>query len=144
MLAEFGEDLVDRIGDADAALDRDRAPSHRANLGAQRLGFVGAVVVVRRDVAARCGELQRDRAADAARGAGDERDFSGQRPLTWWESCCVAGRPAPGRAPRGQNSYFTPTVRTAGARAPGADQALRLERPVLLHAVPDIGGPETA
>ena len=53
MLAEFPEDLVDRIGNADAALDRDRTTPEGANLGAKAFGFVGAVVVVDDHVGAR-------------------------------------------------------------------------------------------
>jgi hypothetical protein len=79
MLAERRVDLVDRIRDADAALDRHRAPPERTNLAAERFGLVGAVVIIGGDVAARAGELQRGRPPDAAGGAGDERDFAGQR-----------------------------------------------------------------
>ena len=77
-LRELGEELVDAVGNADARLDRDGAPAERADLGAQRFGLVGAVVVVDRDVAALGRELERDRAADAARGAADERDFAAE------------------------------------------------------------------
>jgi hypothetical protein len=77
MLAEFGEDLVDRIRNADAALNGDRAAPQCTDFGTQGFRLVGAVVVVDRDVATLAGELQRDGAPDAARGAGDERDFSG-------------------------------------------------------------------
>ena len=59
-LPKLGEDLVDGIGNADAALDGDRAPAERANLRAQRFGFVGAVVVVGGDVAAASRKLERD------------------------------------------------------------------------------------
>ena len=57
-------------------LDREGAPPQPANLGAERLGFVVTVVIVRRDVAAGRGELAGDGAADSAAGAGHQRDFS--------------------------------------------------------------------
>src|SRR5215467_10788228 len=79
VLAQLHEHLVDAVGNADAALDRYRSWTHRLDLGAERLSLLGAVVVVDRHVATRRGELAGDCAADAARCACDERDFSGQR-----------------------------------------------------------------
>ncbi len=76
MRAQRVEHFVDAVGHADAALDRVRAPAERAQLGAQRLGLVVAVVVVDGDVRAARGELHRDRTADAARGTGHQRDLA--------------------------------------------------------------------
>ena len=77
-LRDVREHLVDAVGHADAALYRVRPTAERAQFRAQRLGLVVAVVVVHRDVGARRAELARDGAADAARGTGDQRDFSGK------------------------------------------------------------------
>jgi len=76
--AEGFEQLVDAVGHAHARLDRARASSQRADVGAHGFGLVCAVVVVRRYVATLGRELQGDGAADAARGTRDERDLSGQ------------------------------------------------------------------
>ena len=114
MLAQFGEELVDAVRDADARLDRDRAPAHRADLGAQRLGLVGAVVVVRSDVAAGRRELERDGPADAARRAADERDLVAE--CTWhgvgWVVRAGWVNAPHGLGAAGRDAHFT--------RAPGA------------------------
>ena len=111
MLAELGEDLVDGIGNADAALDRHRAATERANFRAQRFGLVGAVVVVGRDVAAAARKLERDGAADAARGAGDESDLSGQCTGHVGVPAAIRGHGArDGRGGGGQNRYFNPAA----------------------------------
>ena len=73
------EHLVDAVGDADAACSAQARRPSAADLRAQGVRLVGAVVVVGGDVAARRGQLQRDGAADATGSACDERDFSGQR-----------------------------------------------------------------
>ena len=77
-LRDGGEHLVDAFGQADAGLERVRPAAGGAQLRAKRLGFVVAVVVIDRDIAAAGGELGRDRAADTARGARDERNLSGK------------------------------------------------------------------
>ena len=77
-LRDLGEHVVDAVGHPDAALYRLRPTAERAQLGAKRLGLVMAVVVVHRDIGPGRAELARDGAANAARGTGDQRDFSGE------------------------------------------------------------------
>ena len=72
-----------------------RRPS-AADLGANCLRLVVAVVVVRRHVATCSGEFQRDRPADTARGAGDECDLSNE----WSGHYVLRGSPAAGKKPR--------------------------------------------
>ena len=79
MFADLGEHFVDAVRHADAALHGVRTTAKRTQLRAKRLGFVVAVVIVHRDIGARRPELARDGAADAARGTGNQRDFSGER-----------------------------------------------------------------
>ena len=113
MLAELGENLVDGIGNADAPLDRHRAPAERANFRAQAFGFVGAVVVVGGDVATASRKLERDGAADAARGAGDESDLSGQCTGHVGVPAAARGHGAVTFSRRrfGQNRHFNPARR---------------------------------
>ena len=92
MPGELGKHVGDALGDAHTRLECTGSPPHPADLGAQGFGFVGAVVVVDRNVAACACELVRDGPADAARGAGDERDFSGQG--AWHDSIPQAGQRA--------------------------------------------------
>ena len=75
-LLQLLEKLVNAVGQTYARLNRAGAPAERAHLGAQCLGFLVAVVVVHRHVATGRAELARDRAADAARRTGHQRDFA--------------------------------------------------------------------
>jgi hypothetical protein len=61
-----------RVGDI--GLDDHRAPAEAPDGGGRLLRGGGLLPVVHGDVRALAGELERDRAPDAARGAGDERD----------------------------------------------------------------------
>src|SRR5215510_1726467 len=78
VLSELGKQLVHALGLPDSRLDRAGAAPHAADLGAERLSLLVAVVVVHGDVATRGGELPRDGPANSPRGAGDERDLSGE------------------------------------------------------------------
>jgi hypothetical protein len=88
----------------------------RVDLLAQRLRLVGAVVVVDRNIAAALRELERDGAADATGGAGDESDVSGQ---STGHVVFLASRAdeAPGCGGSGQNRYFNPGCRLRYNRA---------------------------
>ena len=79
VLGKFRKDLGHALRNADTSLDRRGAPTHRANLGAQRLGFVVTIVIVDRDVGAALGQLAGDRATDATGSAGDERNLTSER-----------------------------------------------------------------
>ena len=70
------------VGDGDIGDDRGRAHAERGDLA---LGIAQPVFAARdeRDVAALRRERARDRAADAARGAGDEGGFAGELEIHW-------------------------------------------------------------
>ena len=74
--------LHDRLGRLAAgggvALDRERPTPEAGDLGGDLLGGVGVAAVVDRDVGALPREGERDRAAQAAAAAGDERGLAGQ------------------------------------------------------------------
>ena len=94
-----------------------RRPSARI-FRAKRFGLLGAVVVVGRDIAAAARKLERDGAADAARGAGDESDLSGQCTGHVGIRCWPALNEArDGRGSGGQNRYFNPARRVRYNRA---------------------------
>ena len=68
---------VDRGGITDIGLHGDRAPARRDDLGRERLGGIGAGGVVDAHGDAALREELRARAAEAARGAGDDGDLVG-------------------------------------------------------------------
>ena len=75
----FGDDLEHfrhAVWHTNACLNRDRASAHGAHLGAHRLGFVRAVVVVGNDIATGGGQFQGTCTTDAACGAGHQSHFT--------------------------------------------------------------------
>ena len=78
MLAKRREELAHTLRAGDAGLDRTGAPAHGADLGAQGIGLIVTAVVIDGDVAAGSGQLAGNGPADAARGAGDQRNLAGE------------------------------------------------------------------
>ena len=73
--ASLGEGPAGRdVGDVDRAVQR--APAERADLAGGLVGLGVVVEMAEGDVGALGGEGERRGAADAARAAGDQRDFS--------------------------------------------------------------------
>ena len=124
-----------------------------------------AVVVVDGDVGALGRELERDRAADAAGGAGDERDFAGKRACHRFTECCLGrladakagsafGAAAPATAVAARAETSGDSTRAAATAQRGVLSAATRPRaargssrcasrhPVLLDAVPDVGRPQ--
>ncbi len=60
----------------DVELQDARAATHRLYLGLDRFGLVAARAAVQHDVMAGAGQAQRDGAANASAGAGDEDGFT--------------------------------------------------------------------
>ena len=77
--ADGGEQLVHAVGLADAGLDGHGVAAECAELFAQRLGLLVAVVIVDDDVGAGLRQLGGDGPADAARGTSDQGHLAGQR-----------------------------------------------------------------
>ena len=79
-------EILDLGGLADVdAMRRDLPPGNFADLGGDLLQ-PGLVAVGEREIAAARGQLQRQRAADAAGGAGHGGRASGYR-SHWWAPC---------------------------------------------------------
>jgi hypothetical protein len=68
--------LVWPVGRREVDADRVRAAAALANLRDDPLGFLGAAAEVYQNLGARLSELERARAPQPARGAGDESRFS--------------------------------------------------------------------
>ena len=69
-------ELVRPIGRRQIGRDRIGAAAGFADLGDDPVGFFRAAAVMHQNLRAGCGERQRAGAADAARGAGDERSLA--------------------------------------------------------------------
>jgi hypothetical protein len=68
--------LVWPVGRREVDADRVRAAAALANLRDDPLGFLGAAAEVNQNLCARLSKLERARAPQPARGAGDESRFS--------------------------------------------------------------------
>src|SRR5438874_10803742 len=101
-----------------------------------------AVVIIDGNIGAAGGKLPRDRTADAAGSARDERNLTGERACHRWGVCecgetAILTGPASTPAPSTNVRIASggPICRLTALRA---DQPLRFKTPVLLDAVPDV------